>query len=185
MPQARRDIAPSFLGDSSDFRDDRAPPPLPVPGARWSRYKMNRSGCCGLIPNRPRTFAGKSRRFAVTITSARPRIAAARTCRSLGSGSCRPLLRSSYHSRSRARLPCEDPSAFESASVLPATNPDGGATARESTRHAPRRPTTLLETTVSTTGLRHPPTVHYNTISAISPFTPVAVCAVSRCRTGA
>jgi hypothetical protein len=59
------------------------------------RCNTNSSGCCASIPNSARVSAGKSRKFAVTITSARPRIAAANTCRSFGSGSCRPGIKSS------------------------------------------------------------------------------------------
>ena len=43
----------------------------------------------------PMVSEGKSRRLIVTMTSAWPRIAAASTCRSSGSGSCRPGIRSS------------------------------------------------------------------------------------------
>lgn len=52
---------------------------------------MNSSGCCASIPKRARISAGKSRRFEVTITSARPRMAAASTCRPSGSGSCNDI----------------------------------------------------------------------------------------------
>ena len=67
--------------------------PQPSPCRASRRPRMNSSGCCASSPCGVNLCAGKSRRFRVTITSARAQIAAARTWRSLGSGRSSPGMR--------------------------------------------------------------------------------------------
>ena len=57
-----------------------------TPGSRSRRPRRKSSGCCAWISKRASVSAGKSVRLQVTIVSAPARIAAARTCRSSGSG---------------------------------------------------------------------------------------------------
>ena len=59
------------------------------PGARDSWFRKKSSGCWVSMPKGASVSGGKSFRFCVTIASQRPTIAAARTCRSSGSGSVR------------------------------------------------------------------------------------------------
>ena len=65
------------------------------PGARSKRDSIKSSGCCASMSNLASVSAGKSFRLYVTMTSALLRMAAARTCRSFGSGKVRESIRSS------------------------------------------------------------------------------------------